>query len=70
MGELEEELGMKEESLLLMGERGGGLGVGGLCPERGRETGMAIDRDGGVDAECTWLGRGSPFPPKVQQRVS
>ena len=29
--ELGEELGMMEESLLLMGERGGGLGVGGLC---------------------------------------
>ena len=28
-----EELGMMEESLLLMRERGGGPGVGGLCPE-------------------------------------
>ena len=28
-----EELGMEEDSSLVMGERGGGLGVGGLCPE-------------------------------------
>ena len=27
-----EELGMREDSLLETGERGGGLGVGGLCP--------------------------------------
>ena len=31
--ELEEELGITEWSLLVMGERGGGPGVGGLCPE-------------------------------------
>ena len=31
--ELEEESGMKEESLLLTGERGRRLGMGGLCPE-------------------------------------
>ena len=33
---------MKEESSLVTGERGGGLGVGGLCPVPGGGTGMAI----------------------------
>ena len=32
---LGEELGTKEELLLVMGERGGGLGVGSLHPARG-----------------------------------
>ena len=39
---------MMEESLSVMGERGGGLGVSGLCPERGRGMGMTIDREGGA----------------------
>ena len=51
--ESEEELGMTEESLLVTGERGGGLGVGGLCPEQGGGTGMAIDREGGAEADQT-----------------
>ena len=34
-----EELGMMEELSLVMGERGGGLGVAGLCPKRGRGQG-------------------------------
>ena len=49
----EEELGMKEDSLLEMGERGGGPGVGGLCPERGGGTGMATDRLGGANVANT-----------------
>ena len=44
-----EESGMTEESLLVMGDKGGGLGVGGLCPERGRGMGMAIDNEGGAE---------------------
>ena len=68
--ESEEESGTKEESSLLMGERAGGPGVGSLCPEQGRGTGMAMERFGGVEVECTWLGKGSPFPPQVQQRES
>ena len=34
-----EELGMREDSLLETGERGGGLGVAGLCPAQGRGMG-------------------------------
>ena len=64
--ESEEELGMTEESSLLMGERGGGLGVGGLCPERGGGTGMAIDKEGGAKADHTQSGIGSPSPLQVQ----
>ena len=44
-----EELGMTEESSSVTGDRGGGLGVGGLHPERGREMGMAIDNEGGAE---------------------
>ena len=61
---------MREESLSVMGERGGGLGVGGLRPEQGRGTGMAIDREGGAEADHTPLGIGSPSPLQVQQRES
>ena len=68
--ELVEESGMMEEPSLLMGERGGGLGVGGLCPERGGGTRMAIDREGGAKDECTWSGIDSPFALQVQQRES
>ena len=48
-----EESGMMEESLLETGERGGGPGVGGLRPERGRGTAMVIDKEGGAEADCT-----------------
>ena len=60
---------MEEESFV-MGERGGGLGVGGLRPERGAGTGMVIDKEGGAEAEHTPPGRGSPSPLQVQQRDS
>ena len=53
---------MEEELLLVTGERGGGLGVGGLRPERGRGTGMAIDKDGGAKADCTLSGIGFSSP--------
>ena len=43
---------MEEESLLVMGERGRRLGVGGLCPRRGGGVGMAIDKEGGAKADC------------------
>ena len=66
---LGEELGMMEDLLLLMGERGGGPGVGGLCPEQGGGMGMAVDKDGGVEEEQA-PGIGSPFPLQVQQRES
>ena len=46
--ESEEELGTKEDSLLLTGERGGGQGVPGLHPVQGGGIGMAIDREGGA----------------------
>ena len=61
---------MKEELLLLTGERGGGPGVAGLRLEPGRGIGMAIDKVGGAEVDCTWSGRGSPYPPQVQQRES
>ena len=51
--ELAEESGTTEESSLVMGERGGGPGVGGLHPEQGGGMGMAIDREGGAKADCT-----------------
>ena len=41
---------MTEESSSVKGERGGGLGVAGLCPERGGGMGMAIDKEGGAEA--------------------
>ena len=68
--ELEEELGMREDSLLLMGERGGGPGVSGLCPRQGAGMGMATDKVGGAKEECSWSGIGSPSPLQVQQRES
>ena len=68
--ESEGELGMTEESSLLMGERGGGPGVGGLCPRQGRGMGMAINKERGAKADCTWSGIGSPSPLQVQQRES
>ena len=64
-----EEPGMMEESLLLMGERGGRLGVAGLCLEPGRGMGISIDKDGGVEEEWT-PGRGSTSPLQDQQRES
>ena len=63
-----EELGIMEESSLLMGERGGGPGVGGLHPRQGGGTGMAIDKEGGAEDDHTWSGIGSPSPLQVQQR--
>ena len=51
MEESIEELGMTEESLLVTGGRGGGPGVGGLHPRRGRGMGMAMDKEGGAKAD-------------------
>ena len=68
--ESEEESGMMEESSLVTGDRGGGPGVGGLCPERGRGMGMAIDNERGAEDDRTLLGIGSPSPLQVQQRES
>ena len=65
-----EESGMMEESSSVTGERGGGPGVGGLCPGRGGGMGMAIDREGGAEADHTLSGIGSPSPLEVQQRES
>ena len=48
-----EESGMTEESSLVMGERGGGPGVAGLRPERGGGMGMAMDKEGGAEADRT-----------------
>ena len=59
-----------EESFLVMGERGGGPGAAGLCPEQGRGMGMAIDKEGGAEADCTRSVIGSPSPLQVQQRES
>ena len=61
---------MKEESSSVMGERGEGLGVGGLHPKQGRGTEMAIYKEGGAEADCTRSGIGSPSPLQVQQRES
>ena len=44
---------MTEESLSVTGERGGGPGVAGLCPEQGGGMGMAFDREGGAEADRT-----------------
>ena len=66
--ESEEELGMMEESSLVTGERGGGPGVGGLCPEQGGGMGMVIDKEGGAEADRTPSGIGSPSPLQDQQR--
>ena len=65
-----EESGMTEESSSVTGERGGGPGVAGLRPEQGRGMGMATDREGGAEADCTQSGIGCPFPLQVQQRES
>ena len=51
-----------------MGERGGGLGVAGLCPVQGGGTGMAIDKEGGAEADQSRSGIGCPSPLQVQQR--
>ena len=59
-----------EESSSETGERGGGPGVAGLCPEQGGGMGMAIDKEGGAEADRTPPGRGSPSPLQVQQRES
>ena len=68
--ESEEELGTKEDLSLLTAERGGGLGVPGLCPVRGGGMGMATDREGGAEAERSQSGISSPSPLQVQQRES
>ena len=44
---------MTEESLSVMGERGGGSGVGGLRPRPGGGMGMVIDKEGGADTDRT-----------------
>ena len=59
---------MMEESSLVMGERGGGPGVGGLHPVPGRGMEMAIDKLGGAEEEQSRSGLGSPSPLQVQQR--
>ena len=48
-----EESVMEEDSLSVMGERGRGPGVGGLCPMQGGGTGIAIDKEGGAKTGCT-----------------
>ena len=63
-----EELGMMEESSSVTGERGGGPGVGGLRPVRGGGTGMAIDKLGGAEEDCTRSGIGSPSPLQTQHK--
>ena len=68
--ELEEELGMTEDLLSVMGERGGGPGVGGLRPVRGGGTGMTIDKLGGAKEDWTRSGIGSPSPLQTQHRES
>ena len=65
-----EELGMMEDLLLVMGERGGEPGVGGLRPVRGGGTGMAIDKLGGAEADRTRSGIGSPSPLQTQHKES
>ena len=57
-----------EESSLVTGERGGGPGVAGLHSEQGGGAGMAMDKEGGAEADCTQSGIGSPSPLQVQQR--
>ena len=44
---------MTEESLLVMGDKGGGPGVASLCPEQGGGMGMAINREGGAKTDHT-----------------
>ena len=59
---------MMEESSSVTGERGGGPGVAGLHPVQGRGMGMAIDKEGGAEADCNQSGIGCPSPLQVQQR--
>ena len=61
---------MMEESLLVTGERGGGPGVAGLHPVRGGGMGMAMDKEGGAEADRNQSGIGCPSPLQVQQRES
>ena len=68
--ESEEELGTKEDSSLLTGERGGGPGVASLRPVQGGGTGMAIDKEEGAEADHTRSGIGCPSPLQVQQMES
>ena len=68
--ELEEESGMTEDLSSETGERGGGPGVGGLCPARGGGTGMAIDKLGGAKEDRTRSGIGSPSPLQTQHKES
>ena len=42
----------------------------GLRPERGGGSGMAIDKEGGAEADRTRSGIGCPSPLQVQQRES
>ena len=42
--------------------------MGGLRPRQGAGTGMAIDKEGGAEEDCTCSGKGSPSPLQVQQR--
>ena len=58
---------MMEESSSVTVERGGGPGVTGLHPEQGRGMGMAIDREGGAEADHNQSGIGCPSPLQVQQ---
>ena len=61
---------MMEESSSVTGERGGGQGVAGLRPVRGGGMGMAIDKEGGAEADSSQSGIGCPSPLQVQQRES
>ena len=61
---------MTEESSSVMGERGGGPGVASLCPEQGGGMEMAIDKEGGAEADHNRSGIGCPSPLQVQQRES
>ena len=68
--ESEEESGMTEDLSSVTGERGGGLGVGGLRPVRGGGTGMVIDKLGGAEEDRTQSGIGSPSPLQTQHKES
>ena len=61
---------MTEKSSSETGERGGGPGVASLRPERGGGIGMAIDKEGGAEADRTQSGIGSPSPLQVQHMES
>ena len=64
-----EELRTREESLLVTGERGGGPGVGALCPEPDGGMGMAMDKLGEAEEEQSPSGIGCPSPLQVKQSV-